>query len=119
MRILNTVFLVVKKKSRRIVQTPACGTKGGLTRGRGSCGRDGDDAGAVIDTTQPPATDQAPDSTTVDMPDSVWANFSSFKISFINPTLSAPTSATTDRAVASMRVKVIYSSYRVQLGFMK
>ncbi|CAI5743657.1 unnamed protein product [Peronospora destructor] len=50
---------------------------------------------------------QVPDLSAVDVPDSVRANFSSFNISFIDPTVSAPTSATTEPNVASLRVAVI------------
>ncbi|CAI5721906.1 unnamed protein product [Peronospora farinosa] len=54
------------------------------------------------------AEQQVPDSAAaVDVPDSVRANFSSFNISFIDPTVSAPTSATTEPNVASIRVAVI------------
>ncbi|CEG39963.1 uncharacterized protein PHALS_10188 [Plasmopara halstedii] len=55
-----------------------------------------------------PATkEQTPNSSAVDVPDSVRANFSSFSISFIDPTVSAPTSVSTEPNVASMRVAVI------------
>ncbi|CAI5728195.1 unnamed protein product [Hyaloperonospora brassicae] len=46
----------------------------------------------------------APESVAVDVPASVRANFSSFNISFIDATVSAPTSATTEPNVASVRV---------------
>uniref|UniRef100_A0AAV1VPE4 Uncharacterized protein n=1 Tax=Peronospora matthiolae TaxID=2874970 RepID=A0AAV1VPE4_9STRA len=70
-----------------------------------------EDKDQVLPETQPvpvtePITDASvtPDSVSVDVPDSVRANFSSFNISFIDPSVSAPTSATTEPNVASMRV---------------
>ncbi|CAH0481951.1 unnamed protein product [Peronospora belbahrii] len=54
------------------------------------------------------AMERTPGSSPVDVPDSVRANFSSFNISFIDPTVSAPTSATTEPNIASTRMTVMF-----------
>ncbi|TDH70509.1 hypothetical protein CCR75_007054 [Bremia lactucae] len=54
-----------------------------------------------------PTIEKASTSPSVDVPDTVRANFSSFNISFIDPTLSAPTSVSTEPSIASSKAAVV------------